>query len=280
MAVNVPRIRPPQLIEDVASRRIVGGATPSAEVVWNILGTADHALAETLLIEATPLIFPTAFHNLVRKDWSCDPDGRRKWRGSVQYGVPDPDDNQEQMSFNVSGETTHITQALRTIGKFRASDSIVDPADFQGAIGVDKDGEVKGVDIVTGKLSFSKTVYFPLNRVNDLYLKTLAGLVGKVNETQFKTFAPGEVLFVGCSGSPQWEKSRWEITFNFDCSPNLTNIQIGPIVVDAKLGWDYLWVQYEKFEDGAAKQIVPRPLQVNVERVYYFADFAALGIGN
>lgn len=278
MAAKPSKKPEPYLFENLESRRVGGGESPYAEFNWTILHTKEQTLAEAMLLGATPLIVTTASGLVYRKDWTLDPDGRERWRGVVQYGPPDLADNREQMSFNVSGETIHITQALETIGKYRKAGET--PVDFKGAIGVDKDGEVKGCDIITGKLSFSKTVYFPLPRVNDNFLKQLASVVGKVNAGPFKSFEPGEVLFTGCSGAPQWDQFRWEITYNFDCSPNVTNIMIGDIKVEAKLGWDYLWVQYEKIDDEEGKQIVARPLQANVERVYRFADFNQLGIGS
>lgn len=280
MPKNVPLPPSVLIFEDITSRRISGGSSPAAELVFNILNTSDHLFAEQLLVKVSPLFFGTDQATLRRKDYALDPDGRKKWRGVVQYGPPDSDENEEreQMSFQVSGETVHITQAFETIGKFRKEEE-EDPTDYQGAIGVDQDGEVKGCDILTGKLSFTRTAYFPLARVDDAYIKTIAGVVGRVNAKPFKSFEKGEVLLTGCSGSPQWDKERWEITFNFDCSPNVKNLTVGEIKVKEKLGWDYLWVVYEKVEDEEGKQLAARPLQVNVERVYRFANFSALGIG-
>ena len=46
-----------------------------------------------------------------------------------------------------------------------------------------------------------------------------------------------------------------------------------------KPGWAYLWVQYEDYDDTAAKSPGKRPVGAYVERVYDDDAFAALQIG-
>src|SRR5690606_18604713 len=112
--------------------------------------------------------------------------------------------------------------------------------------------------------------------------KTLAALTGSVNNTPFKSFAAGEVLFLGASGSTRENEDGdtvWEITFSFAASPNVTGLTVGDITGIEKRGWDYLWVRYADAVDGEAHVLVKKPVAVYVEQVYPFGNFGALGIG-
>ena len=91
------------------------------------------------------------------------------------------------------------------------------------------------------------------------------------------TEPPGEVLFLGASGSQRGEDD-WEITFRFAASPNVTGLTVGPITGIAKRGWEYLWVRYSDAEDQHV--LVKQPIAAYVEKVYDEGNFAGLGIGS
>ena len=112
------------------------------------------------------------------------------------------------------------------------------------------------------------------------YKKRLAELTGTVNNGKFKGYAPGEVLFLGASGSRRGKHSDddWEITFRFAVSPNRENLKIGDLTIKEKLGWDYLWVRYADEVSSDQKSLVKKPESAYVERVYQAADFGGLGI--
>ncbi len=55
------------------------------------------------------------------------------------------------------------------------------------------------------------------------YKSTLFFLTACVNSDGFKGFAPGEVLFLGASGTQRGQED-WEITFKFAASPNATGL--------------------------------------------------------
>ncbi len=111
------------------------------------------------------------------------------------------------------------------------------------------------------------------------YKSTLFFLTACVNNDAFKGFAPGEVLFLGASGTQRGQED-WEITFKFAASPNATGLVIGEITGINKKGWEYLWVRYADAEDTTAKVLVKKPIAVYVEQVYPMAAFAGLGIGS
>ncbi len=102
-----------------------------------------------------------------------------------------------------------------------------DPPDFQGAIGFSTDS-VEGTDITIPVYNFKETHYIPALLVTPAYKATLFALTGKVNPFPFKGFAPGEVLFLGASGSQRGTED-WEIAFKFAASPNATDLKVGDI---------------------------------------------------
>lgn len=187
------------------------------------------------------------------------------------------DSNEPSFNFDTGGGTKHITQSLSTIGKFPTT-----APDFGGAIEVDNEGNVNGVDIAMPVMNFSETHYFSPGRVSTSYKKRIAELTGCVNSGSFKGYAAGEVLFLGASGSRRGKSSTdfWEITFKFAVSPNATNLKAGTLTVTSKKGWDYLWVRYADDVSTDRKALIKKPVAAYVEKVYEQASFGGLGIGS
>lgn len=194
---------------------------------------------------------------------------------------PDDDDGGDEdttvFAFDTGGGTKHLNQSIKTDGKYPN-----DAPDFAGAIEVDNEGNVNGVDVTMPVLNFTETHTLAGSRVSTSYKKTLASLTGTVNKSGFRGFSAGEVLFLGASGTKRSKKSSapWEITYRFAVSPNQAGLQVGDIKVARKYGWDYLWVRYaDKVAEGG-KNVVKKPVGVYVEMVYPEGDFGNLGIGN
>lgn len=185
-------------------------------------------------------------------------------------------ENEPSFNFDTGGGTKHITQSLQTIGRFPAT-----APDFSGAIEVDNEGNVNGVDIAMPVMNFSETHYFSPGRVSTSYKKRVADVTGCVNSGNFKGYAAGEVLFLGASGSRRGKHSRdyWEISFKFAVSPNVSNLRVGPLTVSSKKGWDYLWVRYADDVSTDRRALIKKPVAAYVEKVYEQADFGGLGIG-
>lgn len=187
------------------------------------------------------------------------------------------DEDQSMFAFDTGGGTKHLNQSIKTDGKYPK-----DAPDFAGAIEVDNEGNVNGVDVTMPVLNFTETHTLAGSRVSTSYKKTLAGLTGTVNRSGFRGFERGEVLFLGASGTKRSKKSSapWEITFRFAVSPNQAGLQVGDVKVTRKYGWDYLWVRYaDKVAEGG-KNMVKKPVAAYVEQVYPEGDFGRLGIGN
>jgi hypothetical protein len=267
---------PITVTEKFESRKSTKGDNPSAELVYTVRGTNDD-LAARAQAESTS---PGTYDSLPRQSVSVEPVGDELWEATVRYGrqsgsLPTP--GESIFSFDTGGGTQHITQSKQTVSSHAAPGTTA--PDFKGAIGVTADG-VEGVDITVPVYQFSETHYFPNEQVTQAYKGTLFSLTGKVNGGAFRGFQPGEVLFLGATGSRRGTDpdDDWEITFRFAASPNATGISVGPIGGISKKGWEYLWVRYADEEDTASHAIVKRPVAAYVERVYDEGNFAGLGI--
>jgi hypothetical protein len=143
------------------------------------------------------------------------------------------------------------------------------------------------VDIVVPQLQWQEQYDVPNAYVNTVYVRGLAGVTGTTNSASFRGFAAGEVLFLGCSGSQEWDdekgKGPWSLSYRFAASPNAGSsgsvpaITIGSISGINKRGHDYLWVRYE--DEVGSNTLLKKPKHVYVDRVYREADFSVIGIG-
>jgi len=259
-------------------RRIVGGDSPSAELIYGVRGTDDDVVARTIVQAVSPSVHDGLYRQTIdlEPDWADTDTSNGRWTATVRYVAnPTPQTEESSFSFETSGGTQHLTQSLETIGRYAPAGDTA--PDYQGAVGVTHDS-VEGVDIAVPVYAFSETHYKPASFVTLAYRGTLFSLTGKVNSASFKGLTAGECLFLGARGSRRGA-GDWEITYNFAASPNRTSIVIGNITVPAKKGWEYLWVRYEDSLDPTANAIVKRPRAAYVEKVYELASFAALGIG-
>lgn len=220
--------------------------------------------------------------------------GDDAWQLEVSYtkeGAADdpnePEPLRRSRAFDTAGGSTHITQAQGTPPERRYPSSGEDAApDQKGVIGVDG-SSVQGVDIVIPALSWTETYDVPSTYVSINYFKNLSRMTGTVNQEAFRGFAPREVLFMGSSGSQDWNEKKgdgpWTLSYKFVASSNagenkdIPALTIGDIEGIEKDGHEYLWVRYEdKVED---ESLVKVPKYVYVDKVYRETSFAALGIG-
>ncbi|NBW14852.1 MAG: hypothetical protein EBR82_43315 [Caulobacteraceae bacterium] len=243
--------------------------------------------------------YPGANVQLRAESYTVDYLGDDAWHVEIQYekvgaDASEPDPLKRSRSFDTSGGTQHITQALDnvTVLTGRTGTTTVTQSgerryppstapSMNGAIGVDG-SSVNGVDIVVPALTWTETYDVPSTYVTSGYIRGLAGLTGSVNNASFRGFDAGEVLFVGCSGSQEWDEEKgngpWTLSFKFVASPNVTNQKIGDITGVEKKGHEYLWVRYE--DAVSSNDLVKRPRSVYVNRVYRDGNFSGLGIGS
>ena len=200
------------------------------------------------------------------------------WKDEDSDDPDDPDEDEKTTSFafDTGGGTMHRNQSLKTVSKVPN-----DAPDFNGAIEVDNEGNVNGVDVTMPVLNCTETHTMNGSRVTTSYKKTVAALTGTVNSSSFRGFSAGEVLFLGASGTKRSKKPNapWEITFRFAVSPNQSSLQVGKLKVSNKKGWDYLWVRYADKVAENRKNVIKEPVAAYVEQVYPTGDFGNLGLG-
>lgn len=226
---------------------------------------------------------------LLAEQYSVSYLGDNAWQLTISYEKAGAEDAAQSeplkraRSFDTTGGTQHITQAC-SVGsggtldfekRFPSS-----ATNMSGAIGVDSNG-VNGVDIVVPQLSWQESYDVPNAYVTSAWIRGVSGITGTTNSAAFRGFEAGEVLFLGCSGSQEWDDQKgrgpWSLSFRFVASKNVTGQTIGSITGIEKKGHEYLWVRYEDAVSGSS--LLKQPKAVYVSKVYKDSDFSALGIG-
>ncbi len=269
-----------ELRELIDSREWSVGDGDTVILTFSIEGTADDAEAK----EFFETNAPPKHAGLDRQTYTMEPDGIDtiegvgRWKCEATYAKNRvtiiTGGSTANYSFDTGGGTQHITQARSTIDTYVPVGKT--KPDFKGAINVTKDS-VNGVDITSPIYNFGETHYFSAVQITGSYKAMLFNLTGKVNADGFRGFMPGEVLFLGASGSQSGD-DEWEITYRFAASQNRYNFNIGDILVPIKRGWDYMWVQYRDAVDANANKKVKVPAAVTINVVYEMAYLGALGI--
>lgn len=271
------------LTERVKSRELTevsGRATLDFE--YDLVGTSSEIIARNYLVDNTPRVY----ENLFRMEFKVTPiqvdegTDTGHWLCTVRYATGDVVPREltdSSFAFDTTGGTQHITQSLGTVASAGVPGGPPVP-NHQRAIGANiGTGRVEGVDIPSPVYHFSESHIVPNQNVTSFYKGTLFFLTPTMNNSPFRGFARGECLFRGVVGQRRGKYGDWDLNFRFAASPNRTNIEIGAIIIASKLGWDYLWVAYGKSVD--ANVLVNVPVAAYVERVLFFGEFSALGIG-
>jgi hypothetical protein len=225
--------------------------------------------------------------------------GDNAWQVQISYSKDGAEDGTEPLkrarSFDTTGGTQHITQGKKTgtreLDFATEGEGTADvyenrfpssAPDQKGAIAVDE-SSVNGVDIVVPQLQWQESYDVPNAYVTNAWIRSVAGVTGTTNAASFRGFDAGEVLFMGCSGSQEWDDQRgrgpWSLTFRFVASRNVSGDKIGDITGISKKGHEYLWVKYETAQDSSSQSLIRKPRFVYVNKVYDSSDFSKLGIG-
>jgi hypothetical protein len=260
-------------------------ATSTMTKSYKVFGTADDTVVPAAVNQQISTVgygwqYPgVSDAQLWAESYSIAFLGDNAWQVTINYektgaepSTPDP--MKRARSFDTTGGTQHKTQAEaeRKYG--------TNAPDQQKAIGVDGNG-VNGVDIVVPALQWQEQYDVPNAYINATYVRGLAGLTGTTNNAAFRGFEAGEVLFLGCSGSQEWDNEKgsgpWSLSYRFVASKNVTGETIGSISGIEKKGHEYLWVRYEDSVEGSSLLKTPKAVYVN--RVYKESNFSQLGIG-
>ena len=178
------------------------------------------------------------------------------------------------LSWDTSGTTEHITQGLT---EERHNAPGVADQSFEKAINVSGES-VEGLDVVRPSLSYAETWILPVQKaMSPDFIYAVYSLTGSVNEDVFRTFQPGEALFMGARGTWAGDQPYVAIEFSFQCRPNITMESIGDIPGGwKKNGWDYLWIRYET--QAATGTLFRKPIVAYVNKVYPSKSWDDLGI--
>lgn len=201
---------------------------------------------------------------------------------TLKYGTPGNATMMDigTLSFNVGGGTAHITNSI-SYTSVRDTAILPDPMDYGGAIGVEVNddktkGRIRGLDIVAPVMEYSWATQFTAADVNDGYINDVFNLCGTINGAAFFGRPAGSVLFKGARGSRKGF-DRWELSFDFAYSPNMTNIAVGNMTVTAKKGWDYLDILYiPQPRVNFVRMLTPG--MATVHKVYQDGNFELLKI--
>jgi hypothetical protein len=259
-------------------------ATSSYVKSYKIFGTADdtalHAAVNAeISVNGRYWQYPgVPGMQLMAESYSVSFLGDNAWQLTINYAKDGAEDGSQPLkrsrSFDTTGGTQHLTQAFAE-SRFGSG-----APDQKKAIGVDSNG-VNGVDIVVPQLQWQESYDVPNSYVTDAYIRGVSGITGTTNNASFRGFEAGEVLFVGCSGSQEWDDDKgrgpWSLSFRFVASKNVTGETIGDISGVSKKGHEYLWVRYEDAVDSNV--LLKKPKAVYVNKVYRESSFSALGIG-
>lgn len=187
-------------------------------------------------------------------------------------------------TFSSIGGTAHVSQAYDEIGV--AVDGGTAPSMF-GGIGWNGD-RFEGVDIIAPTFEFSLVYKYDYASITTAVRNSWLSLIGCVNNDSFAGFSPGEVLYCGFSGGSSTEydgelinidgtvyqkaKNYYNITHQFKCSPNVSNMSIAGVQIN-KLGWEYVWPLKRKFDDPDTGLTIEEPVAVYRDQVYRYASF-------
>lgn len=271
MAVKVKEVQ--------RSRQYTSSESPTAKLEYVITGDVDNPEIVELYVLAYS---PPTLYGIKRKSITIRPHEKlaTTFTAEVDYSKDNknqepPTTGDEDISFDLTPQTTRITQSKSTILRTPGF-----APDFKGGIGFKSGQEgFEGADVFVPSLAFSITKYVPIAEVTNAYIQTLMEAAFKVNDDYWRGFEAGEVLFAGASGAKRNE-ADYAITFRFMASKNAENVKVGDLTVAEKSGWDYLWVLYDEREDEFSASIVQRPTAAYVERVYDEINFPTyIGLG-
>lgn len=271
------------------------GIADQISAVYIVSGTTDDMVA----LRAAFAFAPEKRDNLVKSGASIQERATESfWKIRVDYASSSSVASTQSVSggenfassFSTSGGTQHVETSLSTITQLW--DSKLYPSsplkpygrDYPGCIEPDQDGNPRGIDIPTAMFKFNEVHYFKSSKVNTAFLKKLAYATGRIiNSKTFRGYEPGEVLFLGASGSQDGaiEEGSWTVTYEFAVQPNQSNVVIEgaleDITVPTKYGWDYLW-KYIESRANAEGKVFKRTTGVFVERLFEPQNFSLLGI--
>ncbi|HEX8322492.1 MAG TPA: hypothetical protein VF595_01145 [Tepidisphaeraceae bacterium] len=255
----------------------------SREREYKISGATDDDEALTELLAYVP----TTLGGLLLDTSACSVEefGRDVFLGTAQYIDPSGDPSRQHagafsISFDIGSTTTNLKQSYSTRQKYTASGHTA--RDFKGAINVDGDGNIGGVDVTTPVLTYTVNATYDAAAITNLFVANLKKIVGRTNNASYRGHEIGELLLTSVTGQPR-DANVWDLTFKFGVIENTAiadNFKIDTVGPIQKYGWEHLWAYYEEVTETVSGKTIIRRKATNayVEQVYKMANYADLGI--
>jgi len=252
---------------------------------WIVRDAPDEASALARVEMQSPVAVAVGLNFAIRQSVRVKPLGAGLYEATVEYGPEDDEKSDKPLdplewkySFDTTGGKHKLSIAKQEVKRQWARSISNDAPDLKGAINFDGK-KVAGVDVVVPNLEFTLTVFYNPAAVTVTFVQELARKTGRMNSDLWLGFEPGEVLFLGARGDGTLPTIRGQrvkpvpIQLSFAASEN-RSVTIGDNPTPLfKKGWDYLWVRYERVEDGGLDY--PVPVHAYVDRVYDELGFKA-----
>jgi len=252
-----------KITEKVTSGNTVLSSTaPTTTKIYNVWGTTD----EADVIKEVEKEAPTAHRGLLRASIECDPQDHEFWEVTVEYSLEESLRYVTDVSWTTTGKTQTRFRSLNTETAIDFDrNPWTSPPDFDGLINVSEDGPA-GVDVVVPTLSFTETHKFNPVDITEEKIAGWSNLTGTINNTAFRGFKKGEVLFKGVSG--QTNADLVSLTFEFDVARTWYWSQNGSIKTIE--GWNYMWFFNLPQMDLVTGLTFQVPMAAYEEQVYYY----------
>lgn len=287
------------IIEHLSSRQITGGEKPTVRLISRVYRTLNEATVLAILLNPNLGGTPLMAYGLPRKNWSIEHKGGGIWYCTTDYGgnsksggsPPKPSSSDPippEVSFDFGGQSEHVTMALQDVAGVTA---LADPNQpnapaVNRAIGVDPEtGDVKGTDIIVPTGSFTETWTVNANVITYSYLASLRDLIGRTNQYTFRSFSPGEVMFLGATspGSLAYPGQLVQLppggfgafgtlgsrkmVFSFKLSKNRTFTPAPGFPQITVGGFQYWWTTFKRVVKNSFGVLVATPAYVYVQDV-------------
>lgn len=247
----------------------------SEDQLWICAGMSDINAVKVLALQELAQAIDSPRGTLFLQDVHVECKGHNLFHVSPRYGTKKREEGTWTWDYDTQGGTFNIKASRETVNRYVPQGK--DKKDHKGAIGVQTDGTVEGVNIIVPSMKLNVTYNHPKGVVTLDWAYKVADLTGCTNSKPMLGRKAGEVLFLGGRGSDGSDAAA-SCGYSFAVEKNLRDQLIGGIQVAAKDGHDYAWIEFEKAID--ANQPVTPPRQISVERVYERVDLAAaLGFG-
>lgn len=247
---------------------------PSFTAVYRAVGEQNSYLVQQQALALTAPAILRPYGTLYRQDIQTEPDGWANYIVTVPYAPRSKEYGSVSFSFSTSGATINIKAGREHVASWSAGNTgDPDTEDWhKGAIGVREDGDVEGTEIIIPALKLTYELKHPQGIVTEAYAKLMSDITGTTNSATFRTFSPGELLFIGADGADGTDADA-SVRYDFIASANASGFAVGPIGNIIKKGHDNLWIEFE--DEVESGEPVRRPKRVHIDRVYDAVNFAS-----